>query len=378
VTDWARRGWSILALLALAVFLYVVRDTLPPFLIAFAAACLFDPVLDRLQQRGWSRRAATLLVFAVFLLIFAGVALVLIPMAVRQAAEFAADLPGYYKELSERAREALGSQQELLRRLRLPTDSNEILARYEAQITRLLQSLLTRLLQFFAGSISKLAWIVIIPIVTFYMMQEIDPLRARIVHMVPSRYRTGFLEMAERVSAVFSGYVRGLITVCAGYAAVTGLVLALGFQLRYSLMIALVSGVLYAVPYVGAVATIAIGGLVAFATHHSVGYVVGVVIALAVINQVFDQVITPRIVGGLVGLHPVVSLFALIAGGELFGLAGMILAVPVAASIQVVLIALWPQLVEPLSLEEPPGGQGETDERIQTEPPIPEAVGSKQ
>jgi predicted PurR-regulated permease PerM len=75
---------------------------------------------------------------------------------------------------------------------------------------------------------------------------------------------------------------------------------------------------------------------------------VGVVVALAVINQVFDQVITPRIVGGLVGLHPVVSLFALTAGGELFGLAGLILAVPIAASIQVVILSLWPQLAAPL------------------------------
>src|SRR5204863_8798748 len=114
------------------------------------------------------------------------------------------------------------------------------------------------------------------------------------------------------------------------YAVVAGLVLAAGFQLRYSLMIGLVSGVLYAVPYVGALATVTIAGLVAAATHPSVGYVLGVIAALLVINQVFDQIITPRVVGGLVGLNPVVSLFALTAGGELFGLPGMILAVPVA------------------------------------------------
>ena len=71
-----------------------------------------------------------------------------------------------------------------------------------------------------------------------------------------------------------------------------------------------------------------------------------------VVQQLFDQVITPRVVGGLVGLHPVVSLFALTAGGQLFGLPGMIFAVPVAASVQVVLTALWPELVEPLPAEE--------------------------
>jgi predicted PurR-regulated permease PerM len=348
----SRRGWLWLGLLALAAFLYLVRDVLPPFLIAFAIASLLDPLLVRMQRRGWSRRAATTVVFVFFLMIFAGVALVLIPAAVRQAAEFAGNMPAYYAELTHRAQEALAAHRQLLARLRMPTTSNEILARYQSQITHALQTLASRLLQFFAGSVSKLAWMAIIPIVTFYLLQEIDPLRARVVHLVPARHRSRFLEMSERVGAVFSGYVRGLIIVCAGFAVVMGVVLTLVFRLPYALMIALVSGVLYAVPYVGGAATIAIAALVAVATQHGTGFVLGVVVAVLVVQQLFDQVITPRVVGGLVGLHPVVSLFALTAGGQLFGLPGMILAVPVAASVQVVLTSLWPELAEPLPAEE--------------------------
>jgi predicted PurR-regulated permease PerM len=193
---------------------------------------------------------------------------------------------------------------------------------------------------------------VIIPIVTFYLLQEISTLRARIVNLIPARHREGFINVSERVGDVFSGYVRGLIIVCAGFAVVLGVVLALLFRLPYALMIALVAGVLYAVPYVGGAATIAIAALVAVATQHGTGFVVGVVMAVLVVQQLFDQIITPRVVGGLVGLHPVVSLFALTAGGQLFGLPGMILAVPVAASAQVVLTSLWPALAEPLPVEE--------------------------
>lgn len=341
-----------MACLAAAAFLYLVRDVLPPFLIAFAIAALLDPLLNRMQRCGWSRRAATLVVFALFLLTFAGVALVLIPAAVRQGAEFAGNMPAYYAALTQRAQVALAAHRDLLTRLRLPTTSNEILARYQADITRGLQTLASRLLQLFAGSLSKLSWMAIIPIVTFYLLQEIEPLRARVVHLVPAQHRTRFLELSESVGAVFSGYVRGLIVVCAGYAVVTGVVLALLFRLPYSLMIALVSGVLYAVPYVGAVATIAIAALVAVATQHAAGFILGVGVAMLLVNQLFDQAVTPRVVGGLVGLHPVVSLFALTAGGQLFGLPGMILAVPVAASGQVVLTALWPQLAEPLPAKE--------------------------
>lgn len=348
----ARRVWPWLGLLAIGYIVYLVRDVLPPFLIAFAVAALLDPVLDRMQRRGWSRRAATLVVFIFFLMIFAGVALVLIPAAMRQAAEFAGNIPDYYADLTRRLQGMLASHHALLARLRLPTSSNEILARYQTDITRVLQSLVTRLLQFFAGTVSRLPWMAIIPIVTFYMLQEIDPLRARIVHLIPVRARPRFLEVSERVGAVFSGYVRGLIIVCAGFAVVLGAVLALGFRLPYALMIALISGVLYAVPYVGGAATVAIAALVAVATQHGTGFVLGVVVVVLLVQQLFDQIVTPRIVGGLVGLHPVVSVFALTAGGQLFGLPGMILAVPIAASVQVVLTTLWPELAEPLPVEE--------------------------
>ncbi len=342
------RAATALGLLALGLFLYLVRDTLPPFLIGFAAASLLDPVLDRMQRRGWSRRAAAVVVFGLFLILFAGVALVLIPAAVQQAAEFVANAPGYYGELARRLQEAMGARHDLLTRLGLPTTTSQMLARYQPQLTGFLQTLVQRLLQFFAGSAAKLVWVAIIPIVTFYALLEIDAMRARIVHLVPHRHRPRLLDLSERIGAVFSGYARGLILVCAANGVVIGVVLALGFRLSYALMIGLVAGVLYAVPYVGAISTVAIAGLVAVATHHSTGYIVGVLLTLLAINQLFDQLITPRVVGEQVGLHPVVSLFALTAGGALFGLAGMILAVPVAASLKVVMLSLWPQLAEPL------------------------------
>jgi predicted PurR-regulated permease PerM len=348
-----QRRWLWLGGLVLAAFFYLVRDVLPPFLIAFAIAVLLDPMLKRMQRRGWSRRAATVVVFVLFLLTFTGVALILIPAAVRQATEFAGNMPAYYAELVGRAQAALASHHALLARLRLPTTSTEILARYQAQITRLLQNLASRLLQLFAGSVSKLPWMAIIPIVTFYLLQEIDPLRARVVHLVPEPRRAHFLELSERVGSVFSGYVRGLIIVCAGFALATGTVLAVLFRLPYSLMIGLISGVLYAVPYVGGLATVGIVALVALSTHPSTGFVLGVVGTVLLIYQMFDQVITPRVVGGQVGLHPVVSIFALTAGGQLFGLPGMILAVPVAASLQILITSLWPQLAEPLPAADP-------------------------
>jgi predicted PurR-regulated permease PerM len=186
-------------------------------------------------------------------------------------------------------------------------------------------------------------------------MLDIDRILLRLLFLLREEHRDRALDVGRRVVDVFTGYLRGLFTVCAGYAAVNGLILALFFHLPYSLMIGLLAGILYAVPYIGAVATIALGVLVALSSPgHSMGYVIGVGLTLVATNQIFDQIITPRIVGGEVGLHPVLSIFALTVAGDLFGLTGMILAVPVAASIRVVLIELFPALARPI-----PGQRGE-------------------
>jgi predicted PurR-regulated permease PerM len=344
------RGLGIAAGLAiLAVFLYLTREALPPFLIAFGIATVLDPLLDRLQQRGWSRRAASGVVFAAFLLVFFGVALILLPMAVHQAAELVGNVPGYYTRFTDWGQELLNRHLDLLRRLRLPTSSAGMLTQYQQQILAFLRTLVSRLVAVLGDSLGKLVWLAIIPIVTFYLMQDIDRIVRRLLFLFPDRHRDRIADVGRDVVAVFTGYLRGLCIVCSLYAVVNILSLALAFRLPYALVIGLFSGILYAVPYIGAVVTVALGALVALATDHATtAYVVGVALWLLFVNQVFDQLITPRVVGGLVGLHPVISIFALTVGGNLFGLVGMILAVPIAASIQVILVELFPALTRPL------------------------------
>jgi predicted PurR-regulated permease PerM len=348
---WVRGLWIAAGIAVLLAFLFVVRDTLPPFLIAFAIAALLDPLLDRMQRWGCSRFVAVVATFAIFLGIFLGVSMILVPLAIKQATDLVIRVPDYYEQFSTWARASVTDHQWLLDRLRLPTTTNDWLDQYHQQIEGFLKTLVSRLVGLLGTSLSKAVWLAIIPIVTFYLMRDIDRIRLRAVTLLPALHRDRITGIASDVGAVFAGYLRGLCIVCVGYAIVNGLILSLGFRLPYALVISMLSGILYAVPYVGAVATIALGTLVALTADPSTGYVLGVAAALLVTNQVFDQVVTPRIVGGLVGLHPVVSLFALTAGGNLFGLAGMILAVPVAASIQVVLVHLFPALGKPLEPE---------------------------
>ena len=159
--------------------------------------------------------------------------------------------------------------------------------------------------------------------------------------------------MGRDIGGVFSDYLRGLLIVCTLYGVCMIFMLyglsftrGHGALASYALLVGSAAGVLYAVPYLGSATTALITFLVAFAAG-GVGFGGLAVLLALVINQVFDNIVTPRVVGGGVGLNPVVAIFALILGAKLFGIWGMLLSVPVAASIQVVLFRLFPKLTTP-------------------------------
>src|SRR5207248_10437009 len=119
-----------------------------------------------------------------------------------------------------------------------------------------------------------------------------------------------------------------------------------------ALVVALAGGILYAVPYIGPVATIGIAGMIAWATSNGqLGHTIGVAGTALAINEIFDFLVTPRVLSRETGLHPILNIFALMVGGSLFGFVGLVFAVPVAASIKEVLQHFYPRLTEPIGPE---------------------------
>jgi predicted PurR-regulated permease PerM len=193
-----------------------------------------------------------------------------------------------------------------------------------------------------------LGWLLVVPIVTLYLMIDLDRIKLRMYHVIAERHRGLVVDLSMQVGRVFSAYLRGLMMVCLSFGIALYVVLGGMFQMEYAVIIALLAVVLYAVPYLGQLLLLVVCGLVAWATVHQLGYVLGVAAAVILVGQLFDQLITPRVMGKQVGLHPVLGVFALMVGGQLFGLPGMVVAVPVAASLRVVLIYLFPRLGEPI------------------------------
>ena len=344
-TTWHQIALLVLTLGILFGFLYKVRTVLPPFVIAFAIAWLLDPMLDKMQRRGCPRMVAIASVYVLFLGAFVLGLVFLVPAIIEQARQFGADFPGYAERFRAFAAGWMNTHHAELVRFKLPTTLEEVFAKYGSQVSSHATSAVSVASNWIAANVSKALWLILIPLVAFYLLTDIDRIRKRSVLLIPGQWRDRTVGVFSKVGTVFSSYVRGLLIVCLLYG-VTAMVLLTVMKVKYAIILGLLAGMLYAVPYIGAFGTILIVFLVSLATHEKgIGYASWIV-ALAMIlqNQVYDLFLTPKIVGKSVGLHPVISIFALLAGGHLFGFAGMVLSVPIAASIQEIIFEFNPAL----------------------------------
>ena len=336
-----------IAIVLLVGFLYLVRGILPPFLIAFAVGWLLDPLLDRLQRRGLRRIYAVSSVYVLFLILFVVGIIFLVPPTVDQAKQLADDLPAYSERFQAFAADLMEKHRPLLVKFRLPTTLQEAFAKYGARAGESIKSGVNLIASFIISNLSKALWVILIPLVAFYFLNDIDRMRRKAAVFIPERWRDRTTEILSRVGVVFSSYVRGLVIVCVLYGIVTTIILT-ALNLKYGIILGLLAGILYAVPYLGAIVTTLLVFLIGLATYqHAIAQASIAAVSMVAANQVFDLVITPRILGKSVGLHPVLSIFALMVGADLFGLVGMVLAVPVAASIQEVVFEFYPQLRTP-------------------------------
>lgn len=346
-------------LLLVGTALYVVADVLAPFVIAFAIAGLLDGQLRALERRGYSRRMATVLVFIAFVLLVVALLLYVVPLIIMQLQGLIQDLPSYIRGANnwfqQELQPFLKRHHDTLQRLNLPEDPQELLDRYSEEINRQVTTWMSNLLGYVSSLVGKLLWLVLIPIIAFFAMVDLPRIRQRLIEMVPEGSRSSVLVLLRALGVVWTGYLKGLATVAILY----GIAMAIVFTLlgvRYSIVLGTLAGLLYLVPYIGALLIALTSGLVAFfggqgqalwlfaVPTHSWQYTLVVVGTALVVNTLFDQVLVPRIVGGSVGLHPIASIFALIVGAKLFGIWGMLLAIPVAASLWIVLLALFPSL----------------------------------
>jgi predicted PurR-regulated permease PerM len=321
------RFWLI-GLVLLVLALYFLRGVLLPFVAGMAVAYLLDPVCDRIERLGASRTLATSIVTALFVLFVAALAALLLPPLERQLVDLVAALPSYIQAATEK----LGP---ILRALRahLPASAAPSLsdvAGYAGRIAGWGVDAIGRVLSGGLALANLLSLIFITPIVAFYLLRDWDRIVGAVDSWLPRAHADEIRTQLVEIDRTLAGFARGQATVCLCLALYYGFGFSL-IGLDFGLVLGLMAGALSFVPFVGSILALlgSIGlALVQFGDWTSLAMVVG----LCVVGQALEgNVLTPKLVGDRVRLHPVWVIFALLAGGALFGFVGLLLAVPVAS-----------------------------------------------
>ncbi|QYK43088.1 MAG: AI-2E family transporter [Paracoccaceae bacterium] len=320
--------WAIAAAVFLAL-MWFLGDVILPFVAGGAVAYLLDPVADRLARLGMGRAAATAVISLAALLIAVTLVLAVIPTLFNQLTQLVNAAPEIFRRLHDFT----------LERFPELADDTSTARQTLVQIGETIRAKGGELAQAVLGSamgvINAVVFIVVVPVVSFYLLMDWDRMLARLDAMLPRDHAPVIRRLAAEVDAVLAAFVRGQLSVCVIMGAFYAVALMLA-GLQFGLVVGAIAGAITFIPYVGALVggTLAIGlALFQFwGDWVSIGIVVGIFMA----GQFLEgNIITPRIVGDSVGLHPVWLLFALSVFGSLFGFLGMLVAVPVAAAIGV-------------------------------------------
>ena len=329
--------WAFFALL-LAFVLYQLGPVITPFLAAAILAYICDPLVDKLSVIGTQKLrigrtfATTLVLFALFAMI-TSIVLILIPLIQKQSLLIAERLPtlsdNFRTYVEPWLKEKLG--------IDLAIDISQIqqIIRSHWQETGNVLSVIFKT----AGAkglalIGVIANLLLLPVVLFYLLRDWDELIARIAELIPRKWIDKTTTITKEIDVVIAQFLRGQLSVMASLCLFYSIGLWLA-GLESALSIGLIAGLLSFVPYLGFAIAFIMAVLLGLLQFSSLTDVLPVLLVFGIGQVVESYILTPYLVGDRIGLHPVIVILALLAGGQLFGFAGVLLALPVSAAIAV-------------------------------------------
>ncbi len=337
--------------LVLCVLLWLLSEVLLPFIAGIALAYVQAPLADRLERLGLNRTLASLLIVTVVVLALLAVALLVVPILVQQALALTTDLPAYLA----RVRELLTDPNNPWLNWIGGDDTGKTFSEFIRHAAAWMVAFAASLWAGGKALVSFASILIIMPIVTFYLINDWRGMLEVLDGWVPLRHRETVRELAREIDRAISGFLRGQLAICffLGLYYAVALILV---GLKFGLLIGLISGLMTFVPYVGSLTGLLIATSVAIAQFWPDWTWIGIVVGIFLLGQFVEgNIIAPKLVGDRVGLHPVWVIFAMFAFGYLFGFVGLLVAVPVAAAIAVLFrFGLRQYLASPLYTGEKP------------------------
>jgi len=327
--------WGAIA--AGVVFLYSIREqllpALTPFLFALLLAYLLSPFVQALERRKLPRTLSIFIIYSVFIFALVMTGIYAVPAIVEEINVLVKQLPSFTTQV----RDFILNLEEQYSRIDLPPALTETIQNNLLRIQSYLDRVLTAIPQFVIGLFGQVVAIIMIPILSFYMLKDIEIIKQGLLNLAPRGHRGRLIALFSRIDDKLGAWIRGQLTV--GF--IVGFLTFIGLEIvgmDFSLVLGILVGVTNIIPYFGPI----IGAVPALflALLRSPLMFIKVLAVQVIAQQLESNLITPQILGRQLGLHPLVIIFALLLGAQFGGIAGLLFAVPVAAVLKEI-IAFW-------------------------------------
>lgn len=321
----ARRFWGIVFIIIGLVVTYFLAPVIIPFILGIILAYILNPLVGRMKRLGcprWLSIAILFLLGVVLILLLLGL---LVPILERQILNLINVIPHMLQWLQDKTNLQLD-----------PPTLKQMLMRHFQSGSSVFRSIWLTFMNSSAVLIEVVVDVVIIPIVAIYLLRDWDRIIQNLTDLLPHKHRQQTVAMVSECGEVLGAFFRGQLLVMVGLAILYSIGLTV-VGLDMSLVIGISAGMLSVVPYLGFIVGLVISIASIAITYHSWLYILYVCIVFAVGHVAESYILQPWLVGNRIGLHPIAVIFAVIAGGVLYGFVGILLALPVAAVIKVLL-----------------------------------------
>jgi len=338
----ASNKWYWLVVLSITgLLIYLLAPVLTPFMIAAILAYIGDPLVDRLEAHKLPRMLAVSVVFVVLSLLAVVALIILVPMLEKQVIILGQKIPAYIEIIQTKfipwlstsfGLEVMIDPEQLKQDLSMDW-------KQAGGVATTMVSYITRSGAFLAAVAAN---IVLVPVVAFYLLRDWDILVARVRELLPRNSEPVVSKIAKESDEVLGSFLRGQLLVMLALSLIYSVGLGI-VGLDLALLIGLIAGLVSFVPYLGFIVGIVIASIAALMQFGDMTHLLYVGIVFMIGQMLEGMVLTPALVGDRIGLHPVAVIFAVLAGGQLFGFLGILLALPVAAILAVILRYLHEQ-----------------------------------
>ena len=321
----------LLVLICLTLyFLYIVRVILLPFIIALLLSFILEPIIKFLVAKEMPRMGALIFVFGILITLCAVVVFIIMPAVLSELNDLTGRIPYYFSELESMINDLNQRYQAVETPQTLDFIFNNIINRLERTGIQFIE----KTSQAIVALLSRAFSLILAPVLAFYILKDLRVIKVTLSSIVPHNYRRGVKKLLGQINDSLYEFVKGqlIISLFVGLLSIVGLYF---LEVKFYLIIGILAGILNLIPYVGPI----FGAVpaVIIASFTSFKLIVSVIILFTIIQQLEGGIISPKIMGAKVGLHPLIIIFSLLAGGELLGILGMMIAIPTTVIIKEVL-----------------------------------------